>query len=54
MRKNADNIFKILVILITLVSLFILIRKLYFREFHLVHSWHFPMLFAICIETFLI
>ena len=54
MRKNADNIFKILVILITLVSLFILIHKIYFKDYHLIDSWHFPMLFAICIETFLI
>ncbi len=54
MRKNAVTLFKILLILITLVSLFILIHKLYFKEYYLVHSWHFPMLFAICIETFII
>ena len=48
------RIFNILIIIITLISMYILIHKLYFKEYHLIHSWHFPMLFAICIETFLI
>jgi hypothetical protein len=54
MRKQAIYLFKLLIILITLVSLFILIHKVYHKEYHLVHTWQFPMLFAICIETFII
>ena len=43
--------FKILIVLISIVSLYILVHKLYEKNYKLIHSWHFPMLIAICLET---
>ena len=46
--------FKILIILISIVSLYILVHKLATKNYKLIQSWHFPMLFAIFLETFFI
>jgi hypothetical protein len=46
-------LFKILIVLITIVSLHILLHKLYHKKYSVINTWHFPMLFAICIETFI-
>ena len=51
--KRAQYLFNILIVLITIVSLYMLAHKLYYKTYHHVYSWHFPMLLAICIETFI-
>ena len=53
MYKHAQQLFKILLVLITLVSLYMLAHRLYYRNYSRVHSWHFPMLLAMCIESFI-
>lgn len=53
MYKYAQQLFNILLILITLVSLYMLAHKLYYKTYYHIYSWHFPMLLAICIETFI-
>jgi hypothetical protein len=53
MYATANTMFKILIVLITIVSLYILMCKVYRKEYKIVNSWQFPMLFAICIETFI-
>jgi len=52
MYKHAQQLFKILIVLLTLVSLYMLAHKIYYKNYQQVYSWHFPMLLAICIETF--
>ena len=51
MYKYAQQLFKILIVLITLTSLYMLAHKIYYKKYNMVYSWHFPMLLAICIET---
>ena len=53
MYKHAQQLFIILLILTTIVSFYILMHKIYYKKYHQVRCWHFPMLFAICIETFI-
>ena len=52
MYKHAQQLFKILLVLITLVSLYMLAHKIYYKTYYHVYSWHFPMLLAMCIESF--
>ena len=54
MYKHAYNLFKILIVLITLVSLYMLMNQIYYKNYVMIYTWHFPMLLAICIETFYI
>ena len=53
MYKHTALLFNIFLVIVTLISLYILLHKLYYKEYKNVHSWHFPMLVAICIETFI-
>ena len=53
MYNVSIQLFKILLALITIVSFYILLYKLCNKKFNLIHSWHFPMLSAMCLETFI-
>jgi hypothetical protein len=47
-------IFRLFLIIVTLISLYKLIHNVYNRNHKLINSWQFPMLLAILIEEFII
>ena len=49
-KINYIFIFRILLIIVTLFSLFFLLQKIYNKKQRLINSWQFPMLLAILIE----
>lgn len=49
-KINYIFIFRILLIIVTLFSLFFLLQKVYNKKQRLINSWQFPMLLAILIE----
>jgi len=49
-KINYIYIFRILLIIVTLFSLFFLLQKIYNKKQRLINSWQFPMLLAILIE----
>lgn len=56
MLKNPMYIFvfRLFLIIVTLISLYILLNDVYNRKNKLINSWQFPMLLAILIEEFII
>ena len=53
MYKHTMYMFKILIIITTLLSLYILLDRLYVGNMSLVNAWRFPMLLAILIELYM-
>jgi hypothetical protein len=47
-------VFRLFLIIITLISLYILLDNVYNKNHALINSWQFPMLLAILIEEFII
>ena len=47
-------IFRLFLIIVTLISLYILVNDIYNKKNKLIKSWQFPMLLAILIEEFII
>lgn len=47
-------IFRLLLIIVTLISLYILLNDVYNNKNKLINSWQFQMLLAILIEEFII
>lgn len=47
-------IFRLFLIIVTLISLYILVNDIYNKKNKLINSWQFPMLLAILIEEFII
>ena len=50
--KHIVLLFKILIVVCLLLSFYILFHKVYNKNYKFIHSWHFPTLCAVCIETF--
>ena len=53
MYKHAIYIFKILIIITTLLSLYILLTAMYEKRLKIINPWRFPMLLAILIELYM-
>ena len=51
---NVLLIQKILIVPLCLISFFILIRRIYDKEFKLYLDWQFPMFLALAIDIFLV
>jgi hypothetical protein len=49
-KINYIFIFRLLLIIVTLFSLFFLLKNIYNNTQQLINSWQFPMLLAILIE----
>lgn len=47
-------IFRLFLIIVTLISLYTLLNEVYHKKNKLINSWQFPMLLAILIEEFII
>ena len=47
-------IFRLFLIIVTLISLYILVNDVFNKKNKLINSWQFPMLLAILIEEFII
>ena len=47
-------VFRLFLIIVTLISLYILVNDVYNKKNKLINSWQFPMLLAILIEEFII
>ena len=56
MLKNLMYIFvfRLFLIVVTLISLYILLSDVYNKKNKVINSWQFPMLLAILIEEFII
>lgn len=56
MLKNPMYIFvfRLFLIVVTLISLYILLSDVYNKKNKVINSWQFPMLLAILIEEFII
>lgn len=56
MLKNPMYIFvfRLFLIIITLISLYILLNDIFNKKNKIINSWQFPMLLAILIEEFII
>ena len=53
MANYFDTVFITCLIIATILSFYTLVYKLYHNEHRAVRSWHFPMLFAILLESFM-
>lgn len=56
--KNLSNptlhvAFRVLIILATLISLYLLFTQIYYKNYKSINAWHFPMLLAILVELYL-
>ena len=48
------HIFQLLLGLSVLISLYMLLDRIYHKSYRNISSWHFPMLLALFLETFII
>ncbi len=56
--KNLSNptlhiMFRVLIILATLISLYLLFTQIYYKNYKSINAWQFPMLLAILVELYL-
>ncbi len=54
MRNSAlYELYKVLIVIVTLISFYLLSKKLYYKEFNDINVWQFPMLVAILLEIYI-
>ena len=54
MKPALYKFFVFLMSIVTLISLYILVDKIFNKKYHSINAWQFPMLLAILIELTLI
>lgn len=54
MRKpTLHELYKLLMVIVTLISFYYLISNFYYKQYSLISVWHFPMLLAILLELYI-